>query len=275
MVQLTTCWPFSYQDFGVGAVEGVWAPSDTPIPFPAYAVPALEWTEFYWWPAGMAFNPADSVGGQSLTQTARFDDSTTFFTHNITQSQNLVQVARFDVSDSFFGHSAAHRLPQAVRFDDAATFYSGQFNVWLTQAARFADDPAFYSASLSYAHTQFVRFDDEAIFYPATVTAVSPPVAVTRSGGMGFRRRIECNWQPITAQIDTPFGWAVITAKERAAPIKPVAPAPIHMVWSAIPVAVEMKMPAAKVDYRRAIMARNQQLIEQWRLARIKLLEVA
>lgn len=124
-------------------------------------------------------------GVVALAQTAQLDNTNTFYTHVLTQggvAQNLTQTARFDNSNTFYTHvlSATIGLVQSSRFDNSQTFYTHSLSVTigLTQAPRFDNAQTFYTHSLNatIALSQSARFDNTPSFYThalnATITLV-------------------------------------------------------------------------------------------------------
>lgn len=109
-----------------------------------------------WFDADML---AASGGGgtQTLTQSSRFDNAPTFFTHTLTPGAvGLIQSARYDNANGFYSHTltpGAVALVQSVRFDNDATFYTHTLSQaggtqTLTQSATFENESAFFAHSL-------------------------------------------------------------------------------------------------------------------------------
>lgn len=128
-------------------------------------------------------------GAVTLTQSSRFDDSDSFYTHTLTQAggtQTLTQSSRFDDSDTFYAHTltpGSVTLTQSSRFDNAQSFYTHTLtaSITLTQSARYDDADSFYTHTLTAGAvtlTQSSRFDNAATFYAHSLTA---SIALTQS----------------------------------------------------------------------------------------------
>jgi hypothetical protein len=128
-----------------------------------------------------------SLGAQNLTQSARFDNSNTFYAHTLTPGAvTLTQSSRFDNAQTFYTHtlSTTRTLTQSARFDNTNTFYTHTLTTTraLTQSARFDNANSFYTHVLTpgaVALTQSARFDDADTFYAHTLTPGA--VALTQS----------------------------------------------------------------------------------------------
>jgi hypothetical protein len=117
-------------------------------------------------------------GAQSLTQTARFDNSNTFYTHVLTPGAvALTQSSIYTNSQTFYTHvlSKTIALTQSSRFDNSNTFYTHSLatTISLVQSARFNNSPTFYTHVLTpgaVALTQVSRFDNAPTFYTHVLT---------------------------------------------------------------------------------------------------------
>lgn len=136
--------------------------------------------------------PAGGAAAQTLTQSATYANSNTFYTHVLTQpapSQTLTQSARHDNSNAFYSHAltASIALTQSSRFDNAPTFYAHTLTpgaVGLIQSARYDNANGFYSHTLTpgaVALVQSVRFDNDATFYTHTLSQAGGTQTLTQS----------------------------------------------------------------------------------------------
>lgn len=135
---------------------------------------------------------------QTLTQSARHDNSNAFYSHALTASIALTQSSRFDNAPTFYAHTltpGAVGLIQSARYDNAATFYAHTLTpgaVALAQSARFDNDATFYSHTLNQAGgtqnlTQGTIFENENTFFAHTVTTVEVAVpGPRRYSGVGY-----------------------------------------------------------------------------------------
>lgn len=136
--------------------------------------------------------PSGGASTQTLTQSSRFDNAATFYTHVLTQpapSQTLTQSARYDNSNTFYSHAltASIALSQSSRFDNAPTFYAHTLTpgaVGLIQSARYDNASGFYSHTLTpgaVALAQSARFDNDATFYSHTLNQAGGTQNLTQS----------------------------------------------------------------------------------------------
>ena len=98
-------------------------------------------------------------------------------------AQTLTQSARFDNSNSFYAHSVTTgpvSLSQSARFDNAPTFYTQTITIGTVNlvADRFDNTNTYYAHSLSQGAgpqslVQTSRFDNTNAFYQHTVTVGS------------------------------------------------------------------------------------------------------
>lgn len=137
---------------------------------------------------------------QTLTQSARHDNSNTFYTHALTASIALSQSSRFDNAPTFYAHTltpGAVGLIQSARYDNAATFYAHTLTpgaVALAQSARFDNDATFYSHTLNQAGgtqnlTQSAIFDNENTFFAHELNHVAILQSIYPSGGIVERHK--------------------------------------------------------------------------------------
>lgn len=116
-----------------------------------------------------------SPGEVALTQSSRFDNSNAFYAATVSGEVTVTQSARFDNAQSFYSATVSvdGGLVQSSRFDNSNTFYSHTITVdpLLTQSARFDNSNTFYNHTLTYdqALTQSARFDNSNTFYSHSV----------------------------------------------------------------------------------------------------------
>ena len=136
----------------------------------------------------------------TLTQSARFDNTNSFYTHVITPGVvNLTQSARYDNSNTFYTHTLSQdggpqTIIQDSRFDNTNTFYTHVLTtgaVALTQTSRHDESNTFYDHVLTLdggpqTLTQTARFDNENSFFEHIITLDSELEAVRTRGVPGW-----------------------------------------------------------------------------------------
>jgi len=106
--------------------------------------------------------------GHTLTQSTRFDNATSYGTH---QLDHTLAATRFDNATSYGTHTLGHTLTQSARFDNVTTFGTHQLDHTLTQSARFDNVTSYGTHQLDHTLTQSARFDNATTFGTHAMTA--------------------------------------------------------------------------------------------------------
>jgi adhesin HecA-like repeat protein len=122
---------------------------------------------------------AAGPAAQTLTQTARYDNSQTFYAHVLTVGAVTLTASRYDNSQTFYTHVLTQNIPsqnlsQTSRYDNSQTYYTHTLtvgSVTLTPS-RFDNAQTFYSHTLTPGAVTLSpsRFDNAQTFYAHTLT---------------------------------------------------------------------------------------------------------
>lgn len=152
------------------------------------------------------------VGGQTVTQAARFDNAQTFFAGSVTQGGaglSVSQGTRFDNAQTFppANVSTLTQVAQASRFDNGQTFYAATVTTTRNvTAARYDNEQTFFGGSVQVAggpHSieEAERFNNESQFFAATVHNGDQPLADTHDGFWAREYRKMWERKPKKAEI--------------------------------------------------------------------------
>lgn len=140
-------------------------------------------------PAVLPMSGAAVPAAQNLTQSARFDNSQTFYTHTITSGSVTLTATRYDNTQTYYTHVLTQTIPaqniaQTSRYDNQNTYYTHSLTVGAVTLSpnRFDNAQTFYSHTVTTGAVGLTasRLDNTQTFYSHAVTVGSVTLTPSR-----------------------------------------------------------------------------------------------